>query len=73
MNDIWRSFSIKNCRQVWRKAREMLAGNQSVDMVQVQCSFCGSTSSGIDRLGRVVRPPRAAESNGRKNKKRAAK
>jgi hypothetical protein len=45
----------------------MLAGNQLVDMVQVQCNFCGSTSSGIVRVGRVVRPPWAAEPKGRKN------
>ena len=44
----------------------MLAGNQFVYMEQVQCNFCGSTSSGTAREGRVVWPPRAAESNGRK-------
>ena len=39
-----RSASVK-CRQVWRKVREMLAGNQFVDIAQVQCNFCGSRSS----------------------------
>jgi hypothetical protein len=44
----------------------MSAGNQFVDMVQVKSNFCGSTSSGIAMVGRLVRPPWAAESKGQK-------
>jgi hypothetical protein len=52
----------EKCKQVWRKVREMVAWNQFVDTVSVQYNYCGSTSSGIAGVGRVVRLPRAIES-----------
>jgi hypothetical protein len=56
----------ENCKQVRRKVREMLAWNQFVDTVPVHYSYCGNTSSGIAGVGRVVRLPRATESEGRR-------